>query len=267
MTIHPTAIIDPAAELDSSVKVGPYAVIEKGVQVGPDTIIEAHACIGGLTRIGSRNHIGSFTSVGTPPQDISYKGEDTRLVIGDDNIIREYCSVHRGTAGGVGVTTIGNSNMLMAYSHVAHDCSLADNIVLVNNATLGGHVEVGERVIIGGMTAVHQFSRVGDYAFIGGMSGISLDVPPYVIVAGIRNEMKVRSINRIGLKRAGFSAGEIKSLGRAFTIIFKTRDLLLKDALKMALAELPDSELVANMVEFFQSSKRNVVRLSNGDAA
>lgn len=265
MTIHSTAIIDAGAELDSSVTVGPYTVIEKGVRIGAGTVIGPHAVITGATVIGRDNAIGPFTSIGTPPQDIKYKGEETGLVIGDNNQIREYCSIHRGTQDGHGITRIGNNNMLMAYAHVAHDCTLGNNVILVNNATLGGHVEVGNRVTIGGMTAVHQFSRIGEYAFIGGMSGISMDVPPYVIVAGIRNDMHVRSINRIGLKRAGFSGDDIRKLSRAFTLIFKTQDLLLQEALDKVLAEIPDCEPVTRLVTFFRESKRSVVRLSSDD--
>lgn len=265
MSIHPLAIIDSAAELDSTVSVGPYAIVEKGVRIDAGTEIGPHVVIGGMTTIGKDNKIGPFTSVGTPPQDITYAGEDTRLIIGDNNIIREYCSIHRGTVSGHGETVIGNNNMLMAYSHVAHDCILKNNVVLVNNATLGGHVEVGDRVIIGGMTAIHQFTRIGEYAFIGGMSGISMDVPPYLIVAGIRNDMRVRSINRIGLKRAGFSGDDIRKLGRAYTIIFKTEGLLLQEALEQAGSEIPDSPLVNNLIQFFKDASRNVVRLSKDD--
>ena len=265
MSIHPSAIIDSAAELDSTVTVGPYAVIENGVKIGAETDIGPHAVVGGHTTIGKNNKIGPFTSIGTPPQDITYAGEDTKLRIGDNNIIREYCSIHRGTVSGHGETVIGNNNMIMAYSHVAHDCILKDHIVLVNNATLGGHVEIGDRVTIGGMTAIHQFSRVGEYAFVGGMSGIGMDVPPYLIVAGIRNDMRVRSINRIGLKRAGFSGDDIRKLGRAFTIIFKTEELLLQDALEQAASEIPDSPLVQNLIQFFKDASRNVVRLSKDD--
>ncbi|MBU4263139.1 MAG: acyl-ACP--UDP-N-acetylglucosamine O-acyltransferase [Proteobacteria bacterium] len=265
MTIHPTAIIDSGAELDSSVSVGPYAIIGKGVRIDADSQIGPHAFLSGPLTIGKANNIGAFSCIGAPPQDIKYKGEETLLKIGDGNIIREYCSLHRGSPGGHGVTTIGSNCMLMAYSHVAHDCTIGNNVILVNNATLGGHVEIGDRVTVGGMTAVHQFSRIGEYSFIGGMSGISMDVPPYVIVAGIRNDMQVRGINKIGLKRAGFSNDDIRNLGRAFTLIFKTRELLLQEALEKVKTEIPDSAPVARMVEFFNVSNRNVVRLSSDD--
>lgn len=265
MTIHATAVVDPEAEIHSSVTIGPYAVIGKNVAIGADTEIGAHANLAGPLTIGSANKIGPLSCIGAPPQDIHYKGEPTKLVIGDNNIIREYCSIHRGSPGGKGETVIGNSNMLMAYSHVAHDCRLGSNVIMVNNATLGGHVEVGDRVIIGGMTAVHQFSRIGEYAFIGGMSGISMDVPPYVMVAGIRNEMQVRGLNRIGLKRAGFSSDDMRKLGKAFTLIFRTKDLLLQEALEKVLKDIPDCEPVERMVDFFMSSKRSVIRLSSDD--
>lgn len=265
MNIHPTAIIDPGAELDSTVIVGPYAVIEKGVSIGAETRIGPHAHLSGRTTIGAANQIGAFTSIGAPPQDLRYQGEETRLVIGDNNIIREYCSLHRGTPSGHGVTTIGSNCMLMSYAHVAHDCTLGNHVILVNNVTLGGHVEIGERAAIGGMSAVHQFSRIGEYAFVGGMSGISMDVPPYVIVAGIRNDMQVRGINRIGLKRAGFSPEDMRKLGRAFTLIFKTKELLLQEALEKVVQEIPDSAPVSRMVEFFRVANRSVVRLSSDE--
>lgn len=266
MKIHPTAVVDPDASLDSSVRVGPYTVIEKDVQIGPDTEIGPHSIISGPTAIGARNRIGSFASIGAPPQDMHYRDEPTRLEIGDDNWIREYTSLHRGSPGGSGVTRIGNHNILMAYSHVAHDCRLDNHIIMVNNATLGGHVEVGDRVTLGGMVAVHQFSRIGEYSFVGGMSGISLDVPPYIIVAGIRNKVHIRGINRIGLKRAGFDSQTIKNLLKAFVIIFKTPELLLQEALAQTMTELPDCKAVARLVQFFKDSRRNVMRLStDGD--
>lgn len=266
MSIHPTAIIDPGAELDSSVTVAPYAVIEEGVQIDSDTEIGPHSLISGKTTLGKGNIIGPFTAIGAPPQDIKYNGEETELRVGDNNIIREYTSIHRGTIDGHRVTTIGDSNFFMSYSHVAHDCTLGNNVILVNSASLGGHVTVGDRVTISGLTAIHPFCTIGEYAYVGAMSGATMDIPPYVIVTGLRGDMVVRSINRIGLKRAGFSSEEIRKLIRAFNIIFKTEDLLLHDALKQAEEEMPDSALVANLVNFFRTSSRYVVRAgSNGD--
>ena len=265
MSIHSTAVIDPKAELDSTAEVGPYAVIDAGVKIGAGTFIGSHAHVSGRTTIGKNNSIGSFTCIGFPPQDLKYHDEETQLVIGDDNHIREFSTIHRGTPGGHGVTTIGSNNLLMAYCHVAHDCIIGDHVIMVNNATLGGHVEIGDRATIGGMSGVHQFVRVGEHAYIGGMSGISLDIPPYVIVAGIRNELQIRSINRIGLKRAGFSSDEIRKLNKAFTIIFKTEDLLLQDALAQVMKDFGDCPPVVRMVNFFKVSNRNVARLSSDE--
>lgn len=265
MNIHPTAVIDPGARVHPSAVVGAYAVIEKGVVIGPDCVISPHAVVTGSTTLGARNTIGSFTNIGGPPQDLKYNNEDTRLEIGDDNQIREYVSIHRGTPGGRGVTTVGSGNLLMAYTHVAHDCQVGDGVIMANAATLGGHVQVGDRVIIGGLTAVHQFTRIGEFAYIGGMSGISKDVPPYVIMAGIRNQMRVTGINRIGLRRAGFDADTIRKLVQAYRIIFRSPDLLLQDALDKTLADLPDCAPVVRLVDFFRTSKRSVVRTAGDD--
>jgi UDP-N-acetylglucosamine acyltransferase len=262
MSIHPTALIDAKAELDSAVVVGPYAIIDAGVKIDAGTVVSSHAHISGPTTIGKDNIIGSFSCIGFPPQDLKYHGEETKLVFGDNNHIREYACMHRGTPGGHGVTTIGSNNLFMAYTHVAHDCIIGDHVIMVNNATMGGHVEIGNRATIGGMTAIHQFVRIGEYAYIGGMSGISLDIPPYVIVAGIRNELQIRSINRIGLKRAGFSSEDIRNLNKAFMVIFKTEDLLLQDALAQVMKDFGDCPPVARMVNFFKVSSRNVARLS-----
>lgn len=260
MNIHPTAVIDPAAELDSSVRVGPCAVIEKGVRIGADTVIGPHVVISGPTTIGVGNTISPFANIGAPPQDINYKGEDTKLEIGDHNIIREYVSLHRGTASGRGITTIGNHNMLMAYVHVAHDCQVGNHVILANTANLAGHVIVEDRVTLGGLVAVHQFSRIGEYAYVGGMSGISRDVPPYVVVSGIRSGMRVTGINKVGLKRAGFDSQAVMQLNRAFKILFRSDDLVLQDALDKAEADFSDCEPVQHMVKFFRDSERGVVR-------
>jgi UDP-N-acetylglucosamine acyltransferase len=265
MSIHPSAIIDSLAEIDTTAEIGPFVVIDGPVQIGAETKVESHAYICGLTTIGKNNQIGAFTCLGAPPQDLKYHGEDTRLVIGDNNAVREYSSIHRGTPGGHGVTTLGNNNLIMAYCHIAHDCTLGDYVVMVNNATFGGHVEVGDRVTIGGMTGVHQFIRVGEYAYVGGMSGVSLDIPPYVMVAGIRNDLQIRSINRIGLKRAGFSSSDIRALNKAFMVIFRTEDVLLKDALAQVTKDYGDCAPVARLVNFFKGSSRNVARVSSNE--
>lgn len=260
MSIHPTAVVDASAELHPSVEVGPYAVIEAGVRIGADTRVAAHAVVSGPTTIGERNFIGSFAVVGGAPQDLSYKGEPTELIIGNDNQIREFASIHRGTPGGHMKTVIGNNNLLMAYTHVAHDCVIGNNVIMANVATLAGHVEVGDRASIGGLVAVHQFCRIGTFSYIGGVSGIGLDVPPYVIIAGTRNRTRISGINKVGLKRNGFSRETIKKLDSAFRIIFRTPSLLMKDAIEVAKNEFPDCPEVQTLVRFFEDSRRGVVK-------
>ncbi|OGR05687.1 MAG: acyl-[acyl-carrier-protein]--UDP-N-acetylglucosamine O-acyltransferase [Deltaproteobacteria bacterium RIFOXYD12_FULL_50_9] len=260
MTIHPTALVDAGAELDSTVSVGPYAVIEKDVKIGAGTEIGSHTLITGVTTIGERNKIGPFVTVGAPPQDLKYKNEKTELIIGNDNQIREYASLHRGTPTGRGKTTLGSNNLLMAYVHIAHDCEIGNQVIMANAATLGGHVAVGDRVTLGGLAGVHQFVRIGAYAYVGGMSGIGRDIPPYVIASGMRSQMRISGLNKIGLKRCGFDADTLLKLERAYQIIFRTPELLLAQALELAEQEMPDSEPVRILVDFFRTSKRSVVR-------
>lgn len=260
MSIHPTAVIAKKAELDASVHVGAYTVIEAGVRIGAGTRIEPHAVIAGLTTIGSGNVIGSFTSIGTPPQDLSYAGEPTQLIIGDHNHIREYTSIHRGTVKGGGKTVIGDNNLFMAYCHIGHDCRIANHVIMANVATLAGHVEVADHVSISGLVAVHQFCRLGSYAYIGGMSGINLDVAPYVIVTGTRSRMRVSGINKVGLRRHGFTKETIGKLDQAFRILFRSPDLLQADALAQVRKELPGCVEVESLVLFLESSRRGVAK-------
>lgn len=260
MTIHPTAVVDSKAEIDSTANIGPYAVIEAGVCIGAETRVEPHAVISGPTIIGKRNLISPFATVGGAPQDLSYKGEPTELIIGDDNQIREYASIHRGTPHGPGKTIIGNSNLLMAYTHVAHDCKIGNNVIMANVATLAGHVEVGDRASIGGLVAIHQFCRIGSLSYIGGLSGIGLDVPPFVILEGTRKRTRIAGLNKIGLKRNGVSRESINKLDAAFKIIFRSPNLLLKDALEMAKNELSDCPEVETLLSFFENSKRGVIK-------
>ncbi len=266
MNIHPTAIVDSGAELDSSVNVGPYVIIEKGVTIGRDTIIKPHSVITGPTTIGSGNVIGPFATVGAPPQDLKYQGEDTELIIGDNNQIREYASLHRGTVTDKGVTTVGSGNLLMGYVHIAHDCVIGNSAILANAATLAGHVQVQDHAIIGGLVAVHQFSRIGAYSYIGGLSGISKDVPPFVIVSGTRKQMRVSGINKMGLRRRGFDKETLKKLDKAYKIIFMSPDLLLQEVLEQASSEINDCEPVKQLIDFFRNSKQGVIRtLENGN--
>lgn len=260
MTIHKTAVIDSRAQIHPQATIDPFVVIDGEVTIDEGTVVGSHTVLSGKTTIGRDNVIGSFASIGTPPQDINYKGEDTELIIGDGNQIREYVSIHRGTVGGGGKTVIGNGNMIMAYCHIAHDCIIADKVIMANVATLAGHVEVGSNVNIGGLSAVHQFCRLGEYSYVGGMTGIGMDVPPYVIVTGVRNRMRVTGINKIGLRRNGFAPEVIAHLEKAFKIIFRTTGLLTEEALQKTMKDVPACSEVARLVDFFKDSKRGVVR-------
>lgn len=265
MTIHPTAIVDKRAELDSSVEVGPYTIIESGVRIDAGTKIAGHAIISGPTTIGKNNSISSFTTVGGAPQDLKYNGEPTELIIGNNNRIREYASIHRGTEQGGGKTIVGDGNLLMSYIHIAHDCRIGNNVIMSNVATLAGHVIVDDCATISGLVAIHQFARIGKYSYIGGVSGITLDVPPFVIIAGTRNQTRISGINKLGLKRRGFSRETISKIDQAYRIIFRSPDLLLKDALKIARDELDHCPEVDDLVRFFEESERGVIRRTSDD--
>lgn len=265
MNIHPTAIIDDAAELDSTVTVGPYAIVEGKVRIDAGTKVAGHAFLSGPTTIGKNNEICSFTTIGAPPQDLKYAGEPTELFVGDGNRIREYASLHRGTVDGGGKTVVGSNNLLMSYIHIAHDCRVGDHVIMSNVATLAGHVEVADYATIGGLVAIHQFCRIGKYSYIGGLSGVSLDVPPFVIITGTRNQTRISGINKVGLRRRGFTRESIAKLDNAFRIIFRSPDLLLKDALGLARSEIADCPEVEELVSFFEESKRGVVRKTSDD--
>jgi UDP-N-acetylglucosamine acyltransferase len=257
MEIHPSAVISPGAELGPGVKVGPYSVIGGHVTIGRDTEIVAHVAIEGHTRIGERNKIYPFSSIGTPPQDTGYRGEDTRLTMGNDNVVREYVTINRATTKEEWETVIGNNNYLMAYAHVAHDCRLADQVILINGATLGGHTRIGEYAILGAFLAVQQFVRIGAHAFLGAKSGIDRDVPPFVITAGPR--AKLYGINQKGLLRRGFSQQTIDILKKAYSIIWR-ENKSLKDGVAQVKRELdliPELEILLN---FLAESKRGIIR-------
>ena len=257
MNIHPTAIVHPRAKLADGVEVGAYSIIGEHVSVGKGTRIESHVLVEGWTTIGERNHIFSFSCIGTPPQDISYKNEETRLVIGNDNVIRESATIHRATIKEDRVTEIGNGNFLMAYSHIAHDCKLGNHIIMANSAGLAGHITIGDYAILGGIVAVHQFVRIGKYSIIGGQSAVSQDIPPYVSAAG--NRAKLYGLNLVGLKRRGFSDAAISDLKKAYKIIFRS-GLILEEALARGRAELGGSPEAMHLIEFMTGSKRGVTR-------
>ena len=255
--IHPTAIIDPSAQLSIDVEVGPYAVIGKHVRVDSGTTIGAHAVIDSWTEIGADNRIFQFASVGAPPQDLKYAGEETFLKIGDRNTIREFVTLHRGTKDGGGVTRVGNDCLFMAYTHVAHDCMVHDQVILANGATLAGHVEVEENAILGGLAAVHQFCRVGCHTMISGGAMITQDIPPYTVAQGDR--AKTLGLNTIGLKRRGFSEAALKGLKSAYRLVFRS-GLRLEDALHQINEELEQTPELAHFVSFIEQSKRGIAR-------
>lgn len=257
MNIHPTAIVHPRAKIAEGVEIGPYSVIGEHVIIGKDTKIASHVLIEGWTTIGERNQILSFSSIGTPPQDIGYKNEETQLIIGDDNVIRECATIHRATTKEDRKTEIGNRNFLMAYSHVAHDCKLCNNIIMANSVALGGHIVIEDYAIIGGIAAVHQFVRIGAYAIVGGMTGVSMDIPPYVSASGGRAQLY--GLNLVGLKRRGFSDETIAILKRAYKILFRS-GFALEEALTKTQAEFPDSKEAMHLVDFIRKSKRGITR-------
>jgi UDP-N-acetylglucosamine acyltransferase len=255
--IDPRAIVSPKAQLAADVTVGAYSIIGPDVTIGPGTVIGPHVVINGPTTIGANNRVYQFASIGDAPQDKKYKGEPTKLVIGDRNVFRESCTVNRGTTHDKGVTTIGNDNLFMAYSHVAHDCVLGNNLVFANGATLGGHVEVADWVIIGGLGAVHQFCKVGAHAFIAGGAIVTRDVPTYVMCAG--NPAGPHTVNAEGLKRRGFTPDQVRNVRNAFRILYRS-DLLLGDAV-LKLKELGKTQPeVAALVDFIGRSERSLVR-------
>lgn len=253
MTIHPTAVIDPKAELDAAVEIGPYTVIEGPVRIKRGTRVMAHAYLTGWTEIGEGNEIHPGAVLGDAPQDKAYKGEETYLRIGDHNIIREHVQIHRGTTAGSS-TIIGSNNFLMATSHVGHNCLLGDHNIIANGALLGGHVEVGQSVFVSGNCVVHQFVRIGDYSLMRGLSGVSRDVPPYAIIDW---QHTVRGVNVVGLKRAGFDEKRIRAIREAFRILFrKGRNLAL--AMREVEESVRANSEVSALLEFIRASKRGV---------
>ena len=255
--IDSRAVIDPQAQIAADVRIGPFTVIGPDVSVGPGTWIGPHVVINGPTRIGAGNKIFQFASLGDAPQDKKYNGEPTRLEIGDRNVFRESVTVNRGTTHDRGVTRIGNDNLFMAYSHVAHDCQLGDQIVMANCATLGGHVEIGDWVTMGGLSAVHQHTKIGAHCFLAHNAAVTRDVPPYVLAVG--RPAVPHSINSIGLQRRGFSAEQVLNIRRAYRLLYRS-GLKLKAAvaeLEVAAETQPE---IRPFVEFIKRSSRSIVR-------
>ncbi|WP_037588329.1 acyl-ACP--UDP-N-acetylglucosamine O-acyltransferase [Stenoxybacter acetivorans] len=255
--IHPTAIIDSKAQLDSSVRIGAYSVVGANVVIGKDTEIGAHVVIDGHTTIGERNRIFQFASLGAEPQDKKYRGEPTRLVIGDDNTIREFTTFNTGTVTGIGETRIGNDNWIMAYVHLAHDCVIGNHTIFANNASLAGHVTIGDWVILGGFSLVHQFCIIGEHAMTAFAAGVHKDVPPYVMAAGYRAEPA--GLNSEGLRRRGFTAEQIANIKRIYKILYR-QGLSYEEARAQILAEADSAPELNVFKTFFTASHRGVIR-------
>lgn len=255
--IHPTAIIDPAARLHETVSVGPYSVIGADVEIGANTWIGPHVVINGPTRIGCDNRIFQFSSIGEMPQDKKYAGEPTRLEIGDRNVIRESCTINRGTSQDQGVTRIGDDNWIMAYVHVAHDCIVANKTILANNVALAGHVHVADEAILGGFTLVHQFCAIGAHAFSAMGTAIGKDVPPYVMVSG--NPVSVHGLNAEGLKRRGFDKERLGELRKAYKLLYRSG--LTLEAAKEALQPMAEASAdIRLLLDFLQQQTRGIAR-------
>ena len=255
MSIHPTAIVHPKAKVASDVTVGPYSLIGEKVVMGKGCWVGSHCVIEGRTHIGENNRFYTGAVIGTIPQDLKYKDEETSLEIGDDNNFREYVTVNLGTVEGGGKTRIGNHVHIMAYSHIAHDCSVGDDVIIANNGTLGGHVEIEEKAIIGGFGTMHQFVRVGKLAIVGGCSKVTQDVLPFVTVSG--DPARVYGLNHLGLKRVGMKPEIQRELKRALQILFR-QSLLREEALERIEAECGQSPEVAHFVDFIRRSKRGI---------
>ncbi len=255
--IHSTAIISDTAEIADDVEIGPYSVIGDGVKIGSGTKIDSHVVIHGPTTIGKDNHIYQFASVGDDPQDKKYAGESTSLVIGDRNTIREFCTISRGTTQDTGKTTLGDDNWIMAYCHIAHDCVVGSQTILANNATLAGHVHIGDWVICGGFSGIHQFCRVGAHAFLGMYAGINRDVPAYTLVSG--QPAIPKGINSEGLKRRNFSDQQIRNIKNAYRLVYR-KGLKLMDAIAQIESVLVEQPELRPFLESLRSSERGIVR-------
>jgi len=258
-SIHPTAIVEPSAHIGEGCSIGPCAYIGPEASLGEGCVIGPHCVIHGKATLGARNRLVSHVAIGGPPQDISYAGEPTQVVIGDDNTFREFVTINRGTQKGGGVTRLASNILLMAYSHVAHDCQVGDNVIFANAATLAGHVLVGPHSHVGAFSAIHQFCRVGDYAFIGGFSVITKDALPFVKTVGARGDAQIYGINTIGLERKGFSDETVDALKATYRTLFQSKSLL-KDALVEAEKTWAHVPQVKFFIDFIRESKRGIQR-------
>jgi UDP-N-acetylglucosamine acyltransferase len=257
MKIHPTAVVSSEANISEGVEIGPYTIIGQDVNIGKNTIVGSHVVIDAQTDIGEGCRIFQFASIGAVPQDLKFRGEKTRVVIGNYNTIREFATIHRATSADIGITAIGDRNLLMAYTHVAHNCKLGNNIIMSNAVNLAGHIHVEDYVIIGGMTGIHQFTRIGAHAFIGGASAVSKDIPPFTLASG--NYAKTYGLNMVGLKRRGFKEETLQALKKAYRIIFRS-SLLLKVAIEKVQSEVDDLPEIRQFIDFIQKSERGICR-------
>jgi len=255
--IHPTAIVDSKAEIDSNVEIGPYSIVEADVFIGSGTVVGSHVVIQSGVTMGSDCQVFQYASIGALPQAVKYKGEKTYVKIGRGTTVREFVTINKGTGFGGGITEVGEKNLLMAYAHIAHDCKTGREVIFANNATLAGHIIIGDYVTVGGLVAVHQFVRIGNYAYIGGKAAVVKDIPPFVIASGDR--ARRHGLNNVGLKRQGFSQNTLSLLKKAYRIIFRI-GLTLNEAIERVNAEVEQVPEVVDLIDFIKSSERGITR-------
>jgi UDP-N-acetylglucosamine acyltransferase len=256
VTIHPTAIVDPKAELGAGTEVGPYCVIDAEVRLGQNCWLQHHATLCGPMQAGARNRFYAYCSIGQQTQDLKYKGEPTFLEIGNDNCFREFATVNRSTSA-EGKTRVGNGGNFLAYAHIGHDCTVGDSVIFSNNGTLAGHVQIGDHAVIGGLTAIHQFCRMGRFAITGGCSKIVQDIPPFMIADG--NPAEIRGINLIGLERNNFAPENVKAIKEAFRLIYRSK-LNTRQAVQAIREQLPANDEIQQIIEFIEQTERGIIR-------
>ena len=255
--IHPTAIVDKNSKISKNVEIGPYCIIGSDVEIGSNSKLHSHISIKGRTKIGKNNEIFPFVSIGTPPQDLKYKGEKNSIIIGDNNKLREYVNINPGTLQGGTITKLGNNNLLMVYCHIAHDCNIGNGIVLANNVQVGGHVKIEDNAIVGGSCAIHQFSRIGKLAMVGGMTGVLSDVIPFSLSLGNRNNLV--GLNLIGLRRAKISNDDIKILQKSYNAIFSNQNF--RSNIDNLNTDLKNNKYVKIIIDFINSDKKRPISL------
>jgi len=256
MSIHPSAVIADGATLGNDVEIGPFCVVDEHVSIGDGTVLKSHVCISGHTKIGANNRFFPFSSIGHEPQDLKYHGEPSEVIIGNGNTIRENVTINPGTEGGGMLTQIGNNNLLMAYTHIAHDCKVGNGVVLANCATLAGHVDIDDGAVIGGLSAIHQFLRIGRYAMVGGMSGIVKDVPPFCLTAG-GYRPSLSGLNVLGLKRQGVTSSQLAGLKAVYRALFQSSENL-EQRIQAAKSLAGDDAFALHLIDFVSTAKKGV---------